>query len=510
MSKIRNLFNKVLKKNKSDQDLDVIFSDEHDELEEYSETEEDSASFEDTELDSPPQDQPIMNDTNIQNEDDLDYPDIPEQEVMEAPPDQDSTGEIYTESYSDDEEYEDEDIDLDNFTSELHVGEVDDENHTSEIDLEDDKLSIRDKVDHLSTRVMDRFRSLNKKDLNQALKKETTSPTQGLKAIDKLKNDLQKVNYANIPNNFFKLANHSKYHRQFQMGTVVLTVLALGKITSSFIQGTPNYKKIEGDNSISLESDKNFTKDSLDQIKAANIFRTNIVKGKVDKKPNIQSPSVCKQASRKSSLPIKLVNTIVLQDSVKSIASVQVRSSSKLEVFREGQKINNMAKLDKITDEKLIIKNLKTGVCESIQSKAGKTKRKTNPIKTLSPRQSNKFKKEKKAISGVKNDGNNYEIQKSFLKEKMKDISSLLTQARGIQINNPDGSISFKVTEIDPGGIFAYLGLEDNDVITQINGEPIKDLNQVMTLFGTIANVSNLSLTSKRNGEEVQQNYTVK
>ena len=92
----------------------------------------------------------------------------------------------------------------------------------------------------------------------------------------------------------------------------------------------------------------------------------------------------------------------------------------------------------------------------------------------------------------------------------MKDISSLLTQAKGIQINNPDGTISFKITQIDPSGIFAYLGQEDGDIITQINGEPIKDLNQVMTLFGTIADVSGLSLTTKRNGEEIQRNYTVK
>jgi type II secretory pathway component PulC len=493
MSKIRNLFNKVLKKNKTDQDLEEIFSEEYEELEEYSQDDEDIV------------------DADLPPIDDIDSPDIPELKTSDEniastkQVDPDTTGEIQYE-----ESYDDEDIDLDNFTSELLVGQVEDEDYTSEIDLEDDKISIRDKVDILSTRVMDRFRGLNKKDLNQALKNETTNSTESFNRLDKVKSNLSKFNYADIPNNFFKLGNHSRYHRHFQMGTVVLSVLAVGKITSSFIQGTPNYKNLNGKNSISLESDKNFTKESLNQIKAANLFRTNIVKEDIDKKPKVQSPSVCKQASRTSSLPIKLVNTIVLQDSVKSIASVQVRSSSKLEVFREGQKINNMAKLDKIIDEKLIVKNLKTGVCESIQSKAGKKNRRTNKIKTLSPSNSRRFKKEKKTITGVKNDGNNYEIQKSFLKEKMKDISSLLTQARGIQINNPDGSISFKITEIDPGGIFAYLGLEDSDIITQINGEPIKDLNQVMTLFGTIANVSNLSITSKRNGEEVQQNYNVK
>jgi type II secretory pathway component PulC len=101
-------------------------------------------------------------------------------------------------------------------------------------------------------------------------------------------------------------------------------------------------------------------------------------------------------------------------------------------------------------------------------------------------------------------------IEKSFLKSKLSDINSLLTQARGIPIRNPDGTLSFKIVDIEPGGVFAHLGVQNNDVISQINGQNIKNMNQIMNFFGKIQNMSKLNLLIQRSGEEVQQNYTIK
>ena len=237
-------------------------------------------------------------------------------------------------------------------------------------------------------------------------------------------------------------------------------------------------------------------------------FKTEVQKfipGK--KKLIIKTDIACKSASKKSRLPIKLVNTIVLQDSVKSIASVQLRGDSLLKEYRIGEKINNLAKLDQIERSKLIIKNLKDGSCEVIENIKNKSQ---SPIAVLSPSRSKQFKKNKKKIKGIENEGNSFSIEKSFLKNKMSNISDILTQARGIQINNPDGSISFKIVDIEPGGIFAYLGIENNDIITQINGDSISDLNTVMGLFGKISNIDKLNLTVKRGGVETPLDYKFK
>ena len=56
------------------------------------------------------------------------------------------------------------------------------------------------------------------------------------------------------------------------------------------------------------------------------------------------------------------------------------------------------------------------------------------------------------------------------------NISSVLTQARAIPITNGDGTISFKVTEIVPGSIYSQLNIQENDIITGINGKKLTQL----------------------------------
>jgi len=128
----------------------------------------------------------------------------------------------------------------------------------------------------------------------------------------------------------------------------------------------------------------------------------------------------------------------------------------------------------------------------------------------LSPAQSKTYKKRIEKIDGVENDGNNFTIEKEFLKKKMSNIQDILTQARGIQINNPDGTISFKIVDVQPGGIFAHLGIQNNDIITQIDGQPINDLNAIMSLFGKITNIDKLGLGIKRDGVVTPQQYKFK
>ena len=225
-------------------------------------------------------------------------------------------------------------------------------------------------------------------------------------------------------------------------------------------------------------------------------------------KKDYNTDQLCKTATIKSGQNIKLVNTIILQDSVKSIASVQVRSKELLKV-RQGDKIaNGNLKIDKIERLKLIVKNLTNGDCEYIENVDKKTK-KRKIFKTFSKSASSTYKKKKASLKGIKTDGTNFNIDKKFLKSKMSDISAILTQAKGTPIYNADGTLSFAISQVDPEGVFAYLGIENGDVITEINGQPIKELNEVMKLFGRIGNIDKLNLTVSRNGQQTPLNYNI-
>ena len=302
---------------------------------------------------------------------------------------------------------------------------------------------------------------------------------------------------------FLSRSSREPIHQAALVVLVCAITYTLGKTTAIVLKGSPHLDSSK-DYTVSIPIDDSFNPATLNQVKSINVFRTNTglipKKGLADKK--------CEEAQQSSNLPIKLVNTIVLQDSIKSIASVQVRGDRDLQEVRIGDQISNIAQIAKITRLEILVKNLETGMCESIISDT-KSKDGSPPISIMSPSQSREYKANKK-ISGIDNVGNKFTISKTLLDDKLKDIAAVLTQAKAIQIQNPDGSLAFKMTELDPTGIFPYLGIQDGDIITSINGKPIYNMNEVMLLFGRIKGLDNLALGIKRDGTDSNQEYSIK
>jgi len=304
-----------------------------------------------------------------------------------------------------------------------------------------------------------------------------------------------------------KFLSRSSRETIHQAGLVLLicaVTYTLGKTTAIVLRGTPALDTAK-DFTISLPLVNSFNPATLAQVKSINIFRTNTGLGGGKK---TLADKKCEEAEQASNLPIKLVNTVVLQDTVKSIASVQVRGDRDLQEVRVGDQISNIAQIFKITRLEILVKNLESGMCESITSET-KSRERTSPISVMSASQSRDYKANKK-ISGIDNVGNKFTISKVLLDEKLKDIAGVLTQARAVKIQNPDGSLAFKMTELDPSGIFPYLGIQDGDIITSINGKPIYDMNEVMLLFGRIKGLDQLSLGIKREGTDSTQDYSIK
>jgi hypothetical protein len=302
---------------------------------------------------------------------------------------------------------------------------------------------------------------------------------------------------------FLNRSSREPIHQFFLVFIIGAGTYSLGKVTALALKGRPDLVTVR-EQSIALPLERDFNPATLNQVKRINIFRTNT--GLTTKKK--VADARCENPQQASSLPIKLVNTVVLQDNIKSIASVQVRGDRSLQEVRVGDQISNLAKIFKINRLAILVRNLENGMCESISSDKLLDSRRS-PISVMSPAASREYKLNKK-MPGIENVGNKFSISKSLINDKMKDIASILTQARAIKIQNPDGTISFKLTEMDPEGIFPYLGLQDQDIITSINGKPIYDMNEVMSLFGRIKNLENLSLGVRREGSEAVQEYSIK
>lgn len=513
INKFKNWLQK-LKNNKSDSS--DIHAEEHDiDLDAQIPDEEDiELEFEEQTPSTPPQVltkeslQDVTEEKVLPPQEDLEYPDVDEEPVppphVRTPEEtSDATGEISV------------------MTNEVEsLDATDATNEVAEFDLSQD-MSFKDKVGLFAQRLKDRvqridfrkFKNFKFPTRSQEGKEDGPSLTQQLaqkynvkipKSVEDFEKKIKKFPWQNLHNEVFYGKNRTAINKTFLLLLCVLTPYYAGKSLGLLLKGKPDYKNLNNNVAIRIDRENELTLGQLADLRNAKLFKTEKVETDNKPKPTVASPEVCKTATKKSNLPIKLVNTVVLQDSVKSIASVQVRNQE-LNDVREGEKIDNMAKVDKIDRLGIIVKNLKDGTCESIDNTqmAGYQR---SPISVMSKKASKAFIANKK-IDGIENEGNTFKIQKNFLKEKMKNISDVLTQARGIQIPNPDGSMSFKIVDVEPGGIFAYLGIQDNDVITHIDGKKINDLNEVMSLFGKITSLDQLNITVSRGGEEVPLEY---
>ncbi len=311
-----------------------------------------------------------------------------------------------------------------------------------------------------------------------------------------------------LTQDFFAAKNRTAIHSYSLKALFFFLLIFMGKILSLSLQPNQDYSKLPRFSSLGIDTSSELAKPVIIGVKNANLFKTKTAPKMKNKKKETVAQTKCEKSDGRSALPITLINTTVMQDSVKSLAAVQVRSNRIVEQLREGQKIKNLAKIEKITRLELIVKNLKNNRCESIAS--SKKDDSKLPFEVLPKKQAKVFKKKLKKIDGISNDGNKFTVKKNFLNDKLKNLSSLLTEAKGLKIDNPDGSIAFKIVDVVPSGIFAYLGIQNGDVIQEINGNPINSVNEIMSLFGKLKNFSKLNLTINRNGASQNLDYQFK
>jgi type II secretory pathway component PulC len=110
-----------------------------------------------------------------------------------------------------------------------------------------------------------------------------------------------------------------------------------------------------------------------------------------------------------------------------------------------------------------------------------------------------------KEIKQVSDD--KFTVERSFVKEKLKNIQDLLSQAKAA----PTGD-GWKITNIAEDSIFEYVGLQPGDVITGVNGKEIKTQADAVMLFNQFQSGSQntIQLQLKREGQDKVMTYELK
>jgi len=74
----------------------------------------------------------------------------------------------------------------------------------------------------------------------------------------------------------------------------------------------------------------------------------------------------------------------------------------------------------------------------------------------------------------------------------------------GLQIQNTEDSSGVKVQKVIPGSPAAKAGLKEGDIITEINGDKVNDVNNVMSNINSPENKNDYKIKAQRNKKEMK------
>lgn len=199
-----------------------------------------------------------------------------------------------------------------------------------------------------------------------------------------------------------------------------------------------------------------------------------------------------------TSLPLKLVGTIIHGARERSVATMEV-SGKDIQAVTADEEIEGMARIHEIERYKVIFRNLRNRKMEYVEIKE------ENKIQmgVAKGKSSDQFETVDKT---------NFSIPRTELNRYLENLPQVLQDAKAVPYIAPGsgGEISgFKLVAIKAGSIYETLGLKRGDIIKGVNGEPVDSPQKAMELYQALKSSDNVQLEINRGGSNTTLNYNV-
>jgi general secretion pathway protein C len=115
-----------------------------------------------------------------------------------------------------------------------------------------------------------------------------------------------------------------------------------------------------------------------------------------------------------------------------------------------------------------------------------------------------------KGMEGVRQLGDNkYEIDRGTLDSTLSDLNKIATQARIVPSFKNGVANGFKLFSIQPGSLYASIGVENGDVIQRVNGYEINSPEKALELYQKLRESSHVTIELERNGQPIRKEYNI-
>lgn len=189
-----------------------------------------------------------------------------------------------------------------------------------------------------------------------------------------------------------------------------------------------------------------------------------------------------KAPCKKSSLNVSLVGTIYISDD-QSLATIQEQGYGEADIYREGDGIigNETATLVKIERNRAIINNNGTKEClELVVVPPKLLAESTKPVVIANG--------SKPVVTGSGDAppaaGGDCNLQEKYVQDELgSGFATIIQKARFVP-NTVDNQMNgFKIFAIEPQSLFVRAGLQNGDIITQVNETSLKQPDQGFALY---------------------------
>ena len=193
----------------------------------------------------------------------------------------------------------------------------------------------------------------------------------------------------------------------------------------------------------------------------------------------------------KTQLPLTLLGVIVIQNSDKSVASVEDKGVNQVIAVRKGDQITRSTYVESIDEYRLVFRNEETQRMEYIELPQDQitATRRSAPVK---------------GGDGIMKAGEGRMLLDRAAIDKAlgTDFNAILTQARCVPEFEGGKPAGYRCFQIEPGSIYEKLGLQDNDIICGIDGEALNDPSKAFMKLQALkdTNTRSMSVCIKRNG----------
>jgi general secretion pathway protein C len=114
-------------------------------------------------------------------------------------------------------------------------------------------------------------------------------------------------------------------------------------------------------------------------------------------------------------------------------------------------------------------------------------------------------------MQGVRSVGpNRYEIDRNVIDSTLSNLNNIATQARIVPSFRNGVANGFKLFSIQPGSLYASIGVENGDVIQRINGYEINSPEKALEIYQKLGQASQLSIELERGGQLIKKDYTIR